>query len=131
MVDFSVDFEILILLEKVRRTQRAEKLRFAVGLLGDVPGEHRGLLLLVGVCLDDFEGLLLTLLQVISLIFYFDIILRAIARVHHEIFIFILIPILFVGAVNLRVGIVLTVDMGHVLEVRDLDVFSIFFVIST
>ena len=129
MVDFSVDFEILILLEKVRRTQRAEKLRFAVGLLGDVPGEHRGLLLLVGVCLDDFEGLLLTLLQVISLIFYFDIILRAIARVHHEIFIF--IPILFVGAVCLRVGIVLTVDMGHVLEVRDLDVFSIFFVIST
>lgn len=94
-----------------------------------MPGEHRGLLELVGVCLACFEGLLLTLLQVISLIVHFDIILRAIARVHHEIVILILI--LFVGAFHLRIGIALTVDIGHVLEVRDLDVSATIFVIST
>ena len=61
-----------------------------VGFRRSVPGEHGGLLDLVGVCLAGFQGqLLLTLLQVISLIDHFDIILRAIARVHHEIIILI------------------------------------------
>ena len=51
---------------------------------------------MVVVYLATFEDLLLlTLLQVIGLIFQFDIILRAIARVHHEIVILIMIQ--FIG----------------------------------